>query len=87
MNFKRQKRGQTSCQCEYKPGVKWSVLGQMLLPPCEEEKKNEKKQDRLHLGQKGVYSQRVEVHVIKTVELYMLTENIVLLLNYGKLGL
>lgn len=61
------------------------MLGQMLLPPCEEEKKEEEeKQGGMHLGERGVYSQRVDVHVMKTVELYMLIENIVLLCELQK---
>lgn len=48
-------------QCEYKQGDKWNVPGQMLLLPCEEKKEQKKKQDKVHLGERGVFSQRVEV--------------------------
>lgn len=67
-------------QCEYKPVEKWSVLGQMLQAPCEEEKNEEEKkqeeekreeektQDEVLSGERSVFIQRVEAHVMKTVE-------------------
>lgn len=43
-------------QCEYKPGDKWSVLGQsVLLPPCEQENEEEKKQEEVHLGERIIF--------------------------------
>lgn len=40
-------------QCEYKLGDEWSVLGQTLLLPCEEEKKEK---DEVHSGKRRVFA-------------------------------